>query len=61
MDISGKREALRKKHAVVVTGMSGRLPQSDTIEEFERNLYNGVDMVTADDARWPMGEFFSFW
>ncbi|XP_047503403.1 fatty acid synthase [Pieris napi] len=40
---------------VVVTGLSGRLPQSDTIEEFAEQLFAGVDLVTADDRRWMPG------
>lgn len=47
---------LDNKPNVVVSGASGRFPSSDNMEEYERNLYNGTDMVTADDSRWPMGE-----
>ncbi|XP_054160842.1 fatty acid synthase-like [Oppia nitens] len=41
---------------IVISGMSGRFPLSDNIDEFADNLYNGIDMVTdADDGdcRWP--------
>ncbi|CAG2167697.1 unnamed protein product [Oppiella nova] len=38
---------------VVISGMSGRFPLSDTTDEFARNLFDGIDMVTADDSRWP--------
>lgn len=41
---------------VVVSGLSGRLPESENIEEFAKNLFDGVDTVTADDRRWPLGE-----
>lgn len=41
---------------VVVAGMSGRLPESNNLEEFWENLINGVDMVTEDDRRWTPGE-----
>lgn len=41
---------------VVVSGLSGRLPESDSIEEFRQHLLNGDDMVTDDDRRWPPGE-----
>lgn len=41
---------------IVVAGMSGRLPESDNLEEFWENLINGVDMVTEDDRRWTPGE-----
>ncbi|XP_063530101.1 fatty acid synthase-like [Cydia strobilella] len=40
---------------VILSGLSGRLPESDSIEEFERQLFAGVDLVTADDRRWTPG------
>ena len=40
---------------IVVCGMSGRLPESDNLDEFWQNLVNGVDMVTTDDRRWTPG------
>ncbi|XP_061378336.1 fatty acid synthase [Danaus plexippus] len=40
---------------IVLTGLSGRLPESDNIEEFARQLFDGVDLVTADDRRWTPG------
>lgn len=40
---------------VVVSGLAGRLPQSDNIDEFAQQLFEGVDLVTADDSRWPQG------
>lgn len=40
---------------VVISGISGRLPESDSIEEFGRQLYDGVDLVTDDERRWPSG------
>ncbi|KAI1292281.1 Fatty acid synthase [Halotydeus destructor] len=42
---------------VVISGISGRYPQSDNLEELKNNLFAGVDMVTADDSRWPIGLF----
>lgn len=35
--------------------MSGRLPESNNLEEFWENLVNGVDMVTEDNRRWEPG------
>ncbi|XP_063616349.1 fatty acid synthase-like [Cydia splendana] len=40
---------------VVLTGLSGRLPESSNIEEFAQHLFDGVDLVTADDRRWTQG------
>lgn len=41
---------------VVITGISGRLPESDNIAEFREHLINGDDMSTVDDRRWEPGE-----
>ena len=41
----------------VITGVSGRFPEANSIDEFAYNLFNGVDMVTANDRRWPEGQY----
>ena len=43
-----------------ITGLSGRLPESDNIQEFRDNLMNKVDMVTDDGRRWQPGQFSFF-
>lgn len=40
---------------IVISGFSARLPESSNIEEFKKNLYNGVDMVNDEPRRWPKG------
>uniref|UniRef100_A0AC35TUX3 Carrier domain-containing protein n=1 Tax=Rhabditophanes sp. KR3021 TaxID=114890 RepID=A0AC35TUX3_9BILA len=40
---------------VVITGVSGRYPLSENVEEFKKNLFEGTDMVTESDLRWPPG------
>ncbi|KZC13477.1 PREDICTED: fatty acid synthase [Dufourea novaeangliae] len=40
---------------VVISGFSGRFPESDSVEELKKNLFEGVDMVTDDERRWPAG------
>ncbi|XP_054155200.1 fatty acid synthase-like [Oppia nitens] len=40
---------------IVISGVAGRYPESDNIDELRDNLYNGVDMITEDDRRWPSG------
>lgn len=40
---------------IVISGISGRYPESDNIDELRENLYNHVDMITEDDRRWPIG------
>ena len=41
--------------AMVISGMSGRFPDSDSTDEFAHNLYNNVDLITDDNRRWPTG------
>jgi hypothetical protein len=43
------------KAEVVISGLSGRFPESDNVDEFAQNLYNKVDMIVDDDRRWPKG------
>ncbi|KAJ8972225.1 hypothetical protein NQ314_000286 [Rhamnusium bicolor] len=40
---------------IVISGISGRLPESNSIEEFKQQLFDGVDLVTDDERRWPSG------
>lgn len=40
---------------IVISGFSGRFPESDSIDELKKNLFEGVDMVTDDERRWPAG------
>ncbi|KAL5284794.1 hypothetical protein ACFFRR_006855 [Megaselia abdita] len=37
---------------IVITGMSGRFPNSHNVDELEYNLYNKVDMIDDDERRW---------
>lgn len=43
---------------IVISGISGRFPESDNIDELNDNLYNHVDMVTEDNRRCPIGKLF---
>jgi fatty acid synthase, animal type len=37
---------------VVISGISGRFPNSRNMAEFEYNLFNKIDMVDEDERRW---------
>lgn len=41
---------------IVVSGLSGRFPECDSIDEMRQKLYAGVDMVTDEPSRWPYGK-----
>ncbi|XP_055874982.1 fatty acid synthase-like [Biomphalaria glabrata] len=40
---------------VAISGISGRLPESDNMAEFRDHLLKNEDMVTADNRRWEVG------
>ena len=42
---------------IVITGISGRLPESENVDEFRQHLFNMDDMVTEDDRRWEPGTY----
>uniref|UniRef100_A0A1W7RAJ9 Fatty acid synthase n=1 Tax=Hadrurus spadix TaxID=141984 RepID=A0A1W7RAJ9_9SCOR len=42
---------------IVITGLSGKFPESDNVNELWDNLMNKVDMVTDDERRWQRGLF----
>ena len=42
---------------IVISGIAGRFPESNTLDEFADNLYKNINMVTLDDRRWPIGKF----
>lgn len=42
--------------AIVISGISGRFPKSDNINELKENLLRGVDCVTADHTRWNISK-----
>ncbi|CAF1562873.1 unnamed protein product, partial [Rotaria sordida] len=41
----------------VIAGASGRFSEANSIGEFAYNLFNVIDMVTADDRRWPQDQY----
>ena len=45
---------------VVISGMSGRFPESDNIAEFREHLINAEDMITVDNKRWEPGQLGCF-
>lgn len=38
--------------SIFIHGVSGRFPESQTVEEFADNLFEGRDMITTDPRRW---------
>lgn len=42
---------------IVISGIGGRYPESESLDEFRDNLFANVDMITEDDRRWPPGKY----
>jgi len=46
-------------NGIAIIGMSGQFPKAKTLEQFWRNLANGVDCVTEIPAnRWPISDYY---
>lgn len=41
---------------VVISGIAGRLPECENVNEFWQSLFDGVDLITDDDRRFPPGK-----
>ena len=42
---------------IVISGMSGRFPESDSTDELADNMYANRNLFTDDDRRWPKGNY----
>lgn len=40
---------------IVISGISGRLPECQNVEEFWNALFSGTNLLTEDDRRYPPG------
>ncbi|KYQ50078.1 Fatty acid synthase [Trachymyrmex zeteki] len=40
--------------AIVISGIAGRFPHSDNMDQLRENLFNKIDLVTADHNRWKI-------
>lgn len=57
-DTSPNAPFWRDQEEIVITGVSGRFPRSDNVQQFADLLLAGEDLVTEDDLRWPPGSNF---
>ena len=46
------KATINPEDEIVISGISGRFPNSDNMHDFAHNLYNKVDMVDDDEKRW---------
>jgi len=41
---------------IVISGIAGRFPRSDNMNQLRENLFNKVDLVSANHGRWTIGD-----
>ena len=48
-------DLLKQNEDIVISGIGGRFPMSNNTDEFAKNLFDNIDMITEDDneERWP--------
>jgi len=54
-ETTNKMPLWQNSEEIVISGISGRFPESDNLDELAKNLFDNVDMITEDDRRWPRG------
>ena len=42
---------------IVISGISGRYPECESIKEFWDKLSAGIELISSDERRWPIGEY----
>jgi len=41
---------------IVISGIAGRFPSSDNMNQLRENLFNKVNLLRADHGRWKPGD-----
>lgn len=41
---------------IVISGFTGRFPESDNLKIFQENLFNKKNLITKDHRRWDLGK-----
>lgn len=41
---------------IVISGISGRYPECESLQEFWDKLSSGIELISSDERRWPIGE-----
>lgn len=41
---------------IVISGIAGRFPECENVEEFWKVLFDGIDVLTIDNRRYPPGK-----
>jgi fatty acid synthase, animal type len=52
VEIESDSEIVESAEDIVISGISGRFPNSNNVREFGENLFNKVDLVDEVESRW---------
>lgn len=53
--IENRYTTVEPGNEIVISGIAGKYPDSDNLEELKQNLFNKVDLISDDDRRWSTG------
>lgn len=45
---------------IVITGISGKFPNSENVQMLQHNLLNKIDCVNNENPRWECSKYFVF-
>lgn len=48
--------AMEINEEIVISGIAGRFPECENVNQFWQALFDGLDLITVDDRRYPPGE-----
>lgn len=51
-----KNRMVEPGEEIVISGISGRFPESRNMKHFQENLFNKVDLITDEARRWTLGK-----
>lgn len=55
-----KNRPVAPEDEICITGISGRFPDSNNMDELKENLFAKRDLISGDDRRWKLGTFPNF-
>ncbi|XP_036138950.1 fatty acid synthase-like [Monomorium pharaonis] len=53
-EVFGSRKSIDSGEEIVISGIAGRFPNSNNIQQLRENLFNKIDLVGMDHGRWKI-------
>lgn len=55
-EVFGSRKSIDSGEEIVISGIAGKFPNSNNIQQLRENLFNKIDLVGMDHGRWKIGK-----